>query len=161
MTAIASIIKDNYSMIATDSRVMPKYPTENILFEDRCSKLFDSGFGWVAGIGYGVLANNFSNMLKQKILLNTGDVNILTTFDEAYKHTKATDNDDKIDTTIITYSFFDKNQDSKLQIGILNPKSDNRIVLKNKFISFLPNRTIEMNEIEQKYKKSIEDSNNM
>lgn len=159
MSVVASIIKNNYSMIATDSRITLKENSIK-LYEDRYSKLFHPSFGWMAGMGYWVFIENFNNMLKQQGISNTAD--ILRIWKEAFTFTKKTKNNEKLDTTVISYSYRDK-INSKMQIGILNPQSGDCISLcnENGLVSFLPDMSEQMSIVEQKYRNPIEESKSM
>lgn len=159
MTVIALINKENYSMIATDSRIMLLNPKDK-LYEDRCSKLFFSGFGWVAGIGYGPFISNFENKLTRTQISNLSDIG--SVWFEAYQDTKKNQYNDRLNTTGIAISYHEKgNPISSLPISVFDPQSGHYYVKKNGFVSFLPDDSIELNIVKEKYRPLIENSHNI
>lgn len=153
MTVISSIIRDNYSLIATDTRILLKEQSKEKKYEDRWSKLADSGFGWLAGMGYNGLIVKFNELLKSREITNIND--IYSAFDCAYQLTKAIDDDKQVDTTSIVYSY---NTDD-LQIGVIGKSIGRKYIPdKNVLVTLLPDDSEELKAIEARYKKIIEDS---
>lgn len=161
MSIVTFIIREEFTMIAADTRITFFEPLNGEKFNDNFSKLSCVGFGWIGGVGYAEFVNTFQSSVQNNQIRTTDDIEPI--FNSVYKYLKGKYPEQMIENTKVVYSF------AYLDNGFLNMhiESINSVLGhtgirgKNILVSFLPIDSEEMNLIEGKYKNLIEKSESM
>lgn len=155
MSIVMGLVRDNFSMIVTDSRITLLDKSERE-YADEFSKLNFLEFGWEAGTGFGPLMSEFNNMLKSNPIQSIDQVKIR--YNEAYNIIKETYPNENYKYTRLLYSCTSlENEQINFHVQTLDQFHGERLIRdKNILVTFPPNDTPEMIESEKKYKSLIE-----
>lgn len=87
MTIVAAYKRDNYSILATDTRTGYGINHESIIFHtDSYDKLLRTNFGWCCGIGSGAITELFQAKIKQHPITEVSG--FAKAFNETYSETR-------------------------------------------------------------------------
>ena len=161
MTIVVNIVRDDFSMIAMDSRITLLNPVDK-LYDDSYSKLCETKFGWLAGTGYGGFIQALKSAIIEKPIVKVDDVEIV--YKEVYKDLSIVEPIEVLNNTMVVYSFPYLNDTNEVVFHIesLNPVHGRAgIKDKNIVVTLPPEESDQMNDVKQKYHPLIENSINM
>ena len=97
MSVVVNLLRNDYALIATDSRIMLCDTTER-KYADEFEKLYASKIGWVSGTGVGELIRGFSDSFIN---------GAIDTFEQQYKKLFLKYKDEELCKTLISFSYID------------------------------------------------------
>ena len=166
MSIVIAINRENFSMIATDSRITLFDQSEK-QFEDNERKLHLYGTIWLAGVGYGPLVCNFRTTLEDRQI--TDDDRFEPLFKEAHEYTLR-NNVNVLDRkqlmsciyTVILYSYATIEGGAlKIKIGRLEINNMHKSVTPNKVITLPPENPDTISHLKTKYEPLIESNSSL
>ena len=160
MTIVVNIARNDFSMIATDSRITLLSPA-NKPYDDSYSKLCDTKFGWLAGTGYGGFIQAFRSAIILNPIISADDIEIV--YNQVYNDLIKVESIEDVNNTIVAYSFpIVTNNEIDFHIEVIDQINGRRSIrAKNIVVTLPPEESKQMNDIKQKYHLEIEDSIDM
>ena len=163
MSIVIGIVKDDFCIIAADTRITYKQPYVK-KFDDDSYKLYYTGFGWIGACGYAKFSYVFQDLVNKTQFTLVDDIEVI--YQKAYKEVKGISNDQSIEKSGVMYSFaYSENNYGvpDMHIEALNPILGRTGVKgKNALVIFMPpGDEIILENIRNKYETSIETSNSI
>lgn len=161
LSIVVSIIRDEFSMIAGDTRITYHHPNGRTEYNDSSQKIKCVGFSWIGSVGSAAFLHYFHSFLMNGAIRKTDDIEPF--FYLACEEVKKLDNQINLDGTQVFYSFsYLEDQVLKMHIESINLKIGRTGVRdKNILVSFLPENSTSLEIIETRYRSLIQDSKDM